>query len=252
MTRLRLAYAALLLTFSRGVFGQELLSNGSFDTSVDGWMEDPSGSFNGPMVWTGSQGQPPGALTFPGGDQEAITEECYVVEQGTYLYSADAFMATTNDFLVCSLNYYMYSTMDCSGPHASFTNVGNMVVVPNVEMPNQWERLEFNLPLGPQGLGGSLIAFRPALAKSDDQGGDDTCLFDNASFRLVAQPLQIPTLTPAALVVLAALLAVAALIVLRRRPTVAASEDPKRTRRLNLSGGEAASQPYTSPPWPEG
>jgi len=200
--------------------GQELLSNGTFDTGIEGWTVDTVVS-PGTIDWASAQGLPPGALRFPTEDQFALPQECFHMAPGVFEFSADVFMETAGEFVDCHINYYLYVTNDdCTGDHGWFINVGGNNVVPIMTVANEWERLEFNLPMDEESIAtGGFPSIRPVLVKSGDLNADDACLFDNVSFRFVPEQLPVtavPSLGAVGLWILGGLLAVAGFVLIRR------------------------------------
>ncbi len=195
---------------------EELISNGAFDSDIDGWETWPLST--GTIEWTSTQGQPPGALRFIGPDQDAILSDCFHFVPGVIYFTADAFMETGGEFVNCSLNFFMYSQEDdCTGNFGVFAIIDGQSVSPRVENPNQWEHLvmEVGIPDDPTETG--VRSFRPIMTKSLDFQGDDACIFDNASLRIVPRAVtEVPALSPAGFAVLSILLTLAAFVVLRR------------------------------------
>jgi hypothetical protein len=205
----------LLLGSGHAAEGQNLLPNGTFDTGMDGWIAPPGGS--GAIEWDPSFGQPPGSLRVVGNDDVAVPELCFLIPpQGAdYYWHADVYMDASDEFFLCSINYALYDTPDCSDSFAFV--VGDENAFPWVRTKNQWEHLNFDGKNVHFGVGGTFKSVRPFVSKLADIGSADACVLDNAYFEIVplATP-SIPTLSPVGLVLLAALLALAALVVLRR------------------------------------
>lgn len=199
---------------------QELIDNGSFDTDVDGWMAGMVVGSNGTIEWGSSQGQPPGALRMVGDDQDALPEECFQTTAGFITFSADGYMETSGDFLGCGLNFFFYrESTDCTGEFFVIGTGGGDTVPPILGAQNEWETLEFVVPLSSDGiLDLKIPSFRPIFSKFDDFNSDDACVWDNASLRIVPiQPTSIPTMSEAGLAVLSVLIALIALLLLRKR-----------------------------------
>jgi len=220
MIRKRLSFSAIpvfsLLFIASQSSAQELIANGSFDSNLDGWASSPDST--GIISWTGSQGQPPGAMKFIGEDQEALLLDCFHLVPGTITFSSDAFMETSGEFVSCHLNFFLYTeATDCTGPFGVFTIIGEDTVIPEVENPNEWERLvlEVQVPNNPAETG--VLSFRPIMVKFGDFMGDDACIFDNASLRIVPRGVtEVPALSPAGFAVFGALLSLVALVALRK------------------------------------
>jgi hypothetical protein len=189
------------------------IANGTFDSDVTGW--EPSPTSIGILEWTGGQGRPPGALKIVGPDQEAFLQDCFHFAPGSIYFTADAFMETRGEFVVCSLNFAMYrNSTDCTGYFSSFVILDDIPQFPIVENPNQWEHLVLDVPLPDDVTETRVLSFRPMMAKFGDSQGDDACIFDNATMWLVPRAT-VPALGPVGFVVFAALLTLAALLVLR-------------------------------------
>lgn len=216
----RLAVAFLLaLTLGSGeAQGQsELIGNGTFDADTDGWILTPLS--NGSLDWSSTQGQPPGALKMVGGqDQVALPTDCFHFAPGTIFFTADGFMETTGEFIDCGLNFYLYAdAADCTGDHGTIPIIGGVSIIPQVETPNQWEYLVLEVPIPDDPSETGVLSFRPAMVKLNDSGGDDACIFDNASLRIVPRGVtEVPALSSLGFAALGLLLAAAALVVLRR------------------------------------
>jgi len=198
--------------------GQAVISNGTFDANIAGWILNPDIPTSGYIEWTAIQGQPPGALRFVGEDAGAFTTDCFTFETGLLAFSADAFMETSGEFVFCHLNYLLYSTSDCSDEPATFVVVGGVIPVPYTHSANTWERLTFELPVPPDPFNSTgFMTYRPILHKAEDFAGDDACVFDNVSLTLGPLPAPpIPVADSVGLGLLAALLALVGLTVLRR------------------------------------
>jgi len=219
-----LCYAAGIILMSvvtaSTAAAQELITNGTFDADIDGWMIWDGGL--GVLEWSPAQGQPPGALKIDAGDQEVMTTACYQFEPGTLFFAADGFMESSGERYLCNLNFFLYETADCTGDFGMFSHVGpGPSPIPEVWNLNIWEHLVFELgvPENPGPTNG-FYSYRPALIKSGDTFDDDACVFDNISMILVPpQPAaEIPALSPVGLVAFVLLL-LAAGIYLRRTRT---------------------------------
>jgi hypothetical protein len=211
-------YILALMVVATEAQGQpDLISNGTFDTNLDGWEANPPTS--GTLEWVATQGQPPGALKMVGSeDQFAAPADCFHFEAGTIFFTADGFMESDAQFVDCLLNFYLYKDADdCTGEYGSFAIVGGVSIIPQVETPNQWEHLVLEVPIPDDPSETGVLSFRPAMIKFNDFGGDDACIFDNASLRIVPRGVtEVPALSPVGFAVLGLLLAMAALAVLRR------------------------------------
>jgi hypothetical protein len=214
------AFFPLLLTF-RVASAQELLSNGTFDVDINGWTVNPDISNDGTIDWVAMQGLPPGSLRFPSEGQVALPQECFQMYPGVFKFNADVFMETSGEFVDCHINYYLYTENDdCTGGYAWFINTDQSQPVPGMTLMNEWETLDFDLPMD----AGSIKDFgfpsiRPVIIKDGDIGGDDACLFDNVSFQFVPEapgPSSIPALSTTGMATLATLLAIAGMGVVRR------------------------------------
>ena len=107
-----------------------------------------------------------------------------------YYWRADVYMDASDEFFLCSINYALYDTADCSDPFASIVDI-----FPAVLTPNQWKRLEFDL-LGTDFDSIGFHSVRPLLAKLADIGSDDACVLDNVYFEIVPAATPIPTVSP--------------------------------------------------------
>jgi len=190
---------------------QNQIPNATFDTGVDGWIAAPGGS--GAIEWDPTFGQPAGSLRLVGNDDATLPELCFPAAPGAanYLWRADVYMDASDEFFLCSVNFALYDTPDCSDSFAFF--VGDEDAFPWVRTPNQWEHLNFDSYMDLRSVGYRSV--RPVVGKLADIGSDDACVLDNVYFEIVAPP-QIPTVSPVGLLVLAALTVAAALVVLRR------------------------------------
>jgi len=197
---------------------QELLTNRTFDSGIEGWMTRGVGP--GTIAWDSTQGQPPGSLRFPDFDQVAITEACFNPQVGIYTLSTDAYLETSGEFLECLINFVLYLEPDCSGEGSPIIDVvGGGGLFPRVTAPNTWQHLEFAFPIGQDTLDQSgILGIRPLLTKLGDFPPQDACLYDNVS--LMYTPLsatEVPDLGSAGLTILAALLGFTGTFVLHRR-----------------------------------
>ena len=200
------------------LFAQELLQNNTFDSDIDHW-EVKSSAGGGAMEWSATQGQPPGALRMMGLGMTAKPDLCYQLEIGGYLtFSFDAFMETVDDFHDCTMNLHFYSgSDDCTGNFAQMAE-NSQFDIPGTTIPNQWQSISFDLPVPHDPVTQTGVkAIQPVLIKgAGDSGGDDFCVFDNASFYFAPAVTAIPTLNEKALAILVLLLAVGGVVVLRR------------------------------------
>lgn len=195
------------------VDGQELISNGTFDANLDGWMVHTYST--GTMEWSATQGLPPGALRLVGEDQFAMTTACLHFAPGSFIMTADGFMETRGENVHCGLNFAMYSmSADCTGEFSSIAIVYGTDIVPSVQRQNEWEPLVMVVPIPDDVSETGILSFRPIVVKAGDFGGDDACIFDNVSLRLAPRST-IPTVSKTGLVVLEAFLAIIGLVVLR-------------------------------------
>jgi len=200
------------------VFSQELLTNRTFDTGIEGWTTRGVGP--GTIVWDSAQGQPPGSLRFPDEDQVAITQACFHPQVGTYTLSTDAYLETSGQFVECLINFVLYLEPDCSGEGSPIIDVnGGGVIFPRVTAPNTWQHLEFEFHIGQDTLDQSgILGIRPLLTKLGDFPPLDACLYDNVSLSYTPPSVtEVPALGSAGLTVLAALLGVSGALTLRRR-----------------------------------
>lgn len=213
-----LTLAVLSSLLPTAATAQNLVSNGTFDSGIEGWMTDGTGP--GTISWDATRGQPPGALRFPDFNQSAISEECLIPQVGTYTLSTDAYMETSGEFVLCTVNFFLYQSTDCSGEG------GEVIILdgpgfPSVTEANTWQRLETDFGILPIIIEDPpFYSMRPMLIKSGNSLSDDTCLFDNVS--LTFTPIaaaEIPAVGPLGLAVLAALLGAAGLLILRRLAT---------------------------------
>jgi len=218
MKRHNLTIACLLalMLVAGEAWGQpELIGNGAFDADTDGWILSPLSP--GSLEWSSTQGLPPGALKMVGGqDQVSLPTDCFHFAPGTIFFAADGFMETTGEFIDCGLNLYLYAdAADCTGDHGTIPIIGGVSIIPQVETPNQWEHLVLEVPIPDDPSETGVLSFRPVMVKVNDSGGDDACIFDNASLRIVPRT-EVPVLSPVGFAALCVLLAVAALAVLRK------------------------------------
>ncbi|MBT4519633.1 MAG: hypothetical protein HOC23_06485 [Halieaceae bacterium] len=214
---IRLITVTLLLTLSPWAvpaLSQELLTNPTFDTDIDGWTTDGTGP--GTISWEAGQGQPPGALSFPDFDQQATTQECWQTQAGNYTLRSDAYMQTSGDFLECSINLFRYQEPNCSGNATPIVVAG----APSISIPNSWQSLELITEVTPSDLNsGNFSGIRPMLSKQSDLQANDACLYDNVSLTFTpppAPPVPAPTSGLFGLALLCALLGVVGLTALRR------------------------------------
>ena len=221
MRKFHMVILTVLAVSPEFLLGQELIDNGTFDSDVQGWNLETSGSSM--IEWRANQGLPPGALAAIGDDQTILTSDCFQFETaGELLLSADIFMETDDDFVICLLNYFLYSqSNDCTGNFSEFANIPGIVDLPIVTEPNRWEKLNFFpliLPPDPVAETG-VLSYRPVLIKFGDQGGDDACIFDNVSLTFTPAPqnvTEVPVTSPVGLGIFAGLLALGAGLMLRR------------------------------------
>jgi len=208
--------ALLLIVFLAGpAAGQNLIPNATFDTDVNGWIAYPGG-FAGAVEWSAVQGQPPGALRLVGEDDATIPVLCFPVVDGFSLFRADVYMDTSGEFILCSLNYAMYDSFDCSDSPAFWVDDGSGTAFPLVTAPHEWQTLE--LPFKGDLRDVNIHSIRPIMGKLGDIDSDDACVMDNVYWEIIPRvPAPIPAVNPAGLVLLAALTAGAAFVVLRRR-----------------------------------
>jgi len=207
-----LLLTVLLLGGAHAAAGQNLIPNSTFDTGIEGWIAPPGGS--GAVEWDPAFGQPPGSLRVVGNDDVTVPELCFPVPAGVadYYWRADVYMDASDEFFLCSINFALYDTPDCSDSFAFF--VGDDDAFPWVRTPNQWEHLNFDSTMDLRSV--RINSIRPVMGKLADIGSDDACVLDNVYFEIVPAPT-IPTMNSVGLVLLAALTVAAALVVLRRR-----------------------------------
>ena len=216
MNMVIICFMAMLPVANQTFAQSELIPNGSFDADVDDW--EPWFMNAGTIEWTSNQGQPPGALKLIGPDQTAFLPDCFHFQPGTIYFVADGFMETGGDFVSCSLNFAMYSQADdCTGSLGTFPIIDGESISPEIEFPNQWEHLVLEVPIPNDPSETGVLSFRPIMTKIGDFQGDDACIFDNASLRIVPRGVtEVPALSPGGFAVFGVLLALAAFVVLRR------------------------------------
>ena len=214
----RPALIACILSFNAmNAYSQELIANNSFDANIDDWAIKSSSG--GTIDWTGSQGQPPGALRMSGAGLTAMPDTCYQLEiSGRLTFSFDAFMETGGDSVDCTMNLHFYSgSDDCTGNFAEMAE-NSTFDIPGTTLPNQWQSFSFELPVPHDPVNQTGVrAIQPVLIKgTGDFGNDDFCVFDNASFDFEPAITAVPTLNEKALTALALLLALGGFAILRR------------------------------------
>lgn len=128
-------------------------------------------------------------------------------------------METSGEFVSCHLAFFLYTDeTDRTGPFGEFTTIGEDTIIPDVENPNQWEQLVLEVPVpnNPADTTG-ILSFRPVMNKFGDFMGDDACIFDNASLRIVPRGVtEVPALSPVGFAIFGLLLSLVALGALRK------------------------------------
>jgi hypothetical protein len=215
LVRRLLLTIVLLSVGSYVASAQELLSNGTFDTDIDGWTLSPGISTDGTIDWEVMQGLPPGSLRFSNGAHVALPQECFGLQLGVFNFNTDVFMETSGDFIPCHINYYLYTDSECESEFAYFIDL-----FPIVTSMNEWENLEFNLPIDQNTVDNFPFPYiRPVIGKGGGVNDVEACLFDNVSFQFVPEapgPSSIPALSTTGMALLATLLAIAGIGVVRR------------------------------------
>lgn len=200
----------LTTTMASEATAQNLLNNGDFDSTIDGWST--VGSPEIVIQWTPT-GNPDGglqmwtAVTSAQQIDAAALSPCLVLQAGDHLFRGDALAQGLNVGPGCGINRFRYSNSNCSGSPATTDSFSNI--------DGAWTTTEG--PFTVSNPTGS--SYRIALSMV--QGAGDTglrgCTFDNvALFGPPPSSIEIPVLDRLGLAALAFALAVAALMVNRR------------------------------------
>lgn len=214
---LTLALLLLGLLMATAVQGQNLLTNGGFDSDVDGWVY-----FGGPetfLRWDGDRGMPNrGSLQLSSKQDivgrnplfEAMSGECFPVTAGEII-RVEALVLANPGVGVCFVEVVFFKGPECSGSRSFSGNVP-----PNT--PGVWEPRTFTIDVGTTARTARVAL---ALFRSSGSHGLTTCNFDSVSLtrgpeRGAPVPEDIPTLSAAGLLALIPLIAFGAVAALRR------------------------------------